>query len=195
MFRGYSIKVYGDTNSPFYLVQKELEYQKPCEPYFIEEDPNTWVVAIHKDLSLCKMRTIKVLPCGDISLIQNLVAKHFKIPDTISEYCSNSIYQFWDVEVMAKFPLGDDYLRRLIAENFNLKEELNSLDRGFRFPAVNLLVDKNGNATFHKITLSTNNIEIDNELIRVAEIICQYKFTPATHRGETVNSFFSVGFW
>ena len=34
----------------------------------------------------------------------------------------------------------------------------------------------------------------DEEALKVAKIICQYKFIPATHRGETVETIFPIMF-
>ncbi|MPN26169.1 hypothetical protein SDC9_173593 [bioreactor metagenome] len=59
---------------------------------------------------------------------------------------------------------------------------------------VSILIDKNGKATLNNISKSSNDTEIDNEALRVAKIICQYEFVPASHRGEKVNALFPVVF-
>ena len=41
---------------------------------------------------------------------------------------------------------------------------------------------------------SSGDTVIDEEALKVAKIICQYKFIPATHRGETVETIFPIMF-
>jgi len=82
-YLGYSVKVYGDIESVFYSVEEKISRQKPCKMPNWEYDPPTWVIALNKDLSFCKDRTYKVRDDADISSIQNLAAKYFKIPDDL----------------------------------------------------------------------------------------------------------------
>lgn len=59
---------------------------------------------------------------------------------------------------------------------------------------VDIVIDKNGKATLKGIAKSSNDTEIDNEALRVAKIVCQYSFVPASHRGEKANAIFPVMF-
>jgi len=187
------VMVYGDMESVFYTVKKELKPQKPCRKVeYLEYDPPTWTIALNKDLSFCKMRTYKTRIDDDISSIQNLAAKYFKIPETIHE--DNYIYgREWGAEVGAQFPFYEDHLRRYISSNFKVKKELNYI---FRIAVVvSIMIDKNGNAMLVGIARSSDDAEVDAEALRIAEEICKYKFVPATHRGEIVNSYSSIIFF
>ena len=59
---------------------------------------------------------------------------------------------------------------------------------------IHIMVDKNGNATWSEVIQSSKNEELDNEALRSIEIICQYKFVQAFHRGQNVNATYSVIF-
>ena len=115
-----------------------------------------------------------------------MAEKYFKVSQTVAD----EIYQF--VENMPEFALGEDALRELIASNFTIRKQG---DFGPVPIIVDIIVDKEGKATFREIVKISNDPELDNEAKRVAEIICQYDFIPASHRGETVNSIYSIVFW
>jgi len=83
---GQRVMVYGDKESFFYIVEKEPKPQKPCRKVkYIRYSPDTWRVALNKDLSFCKDKTYKVAREDDISIIENLAEKYFKIPDDTNE--------------------------------------------------------------------------------------------------------------
>ena len=137
------------------------------------------------------MRTFKVEVNEDISIIKNIVEKYFSVSEVNTEVNSNEIYQWYEVEESPKFSLGEDSLRHIITNNFKIKQRENFA----KVPIViHIIVDKNGNATFNEVVKSSNNEELDNEALRVIEIICQYKFVPAFHRGQNVNATYSVIF-
>ena len=207
LYSGKRVKVFGDANSVFYTTKGKARILKRLNNKLISiifyrnlyanDDPLVWTVCIYKDLSFCKMRTSKpTIGGGDISLIQNLAAKYFKIPDAVPEY-DNYIYQWWNVEVPPKLLLDDDSISHFIASNFRVKEDMN-FDKVGDF-VVDILIDKNGNATPLKgIDYSSGDVEIDNEAIRVVEKIYntyKYRFIPAMHRGEKVNSYYQVVFY
>ena len=77
----HRIKVYGDKESVFYSVEKNIKCQKPCKTpiTMIEYNPPTWTICLNKDLSFNKMKTEKVTLIGDKSSLQSLVEKHFKV--------------------------------------------------------------------------------------------------------------------
>lgn len=76
---GHLIRVFGDTSSIFYFVNKKIKPQKKCNDNFTEYDPTVWQVCFYKDKSFCKMKTYKVNECEDISTIQSLAEKYFEV--------------------------------------------------------------------------------------------------------------------
>jgi len=87
--------------------------------------------------------------------------------------------------------LGEDSLRQIISSNFKIHKE----GSFGKVPiVVNVIVDKKGKATLDGIVKSSNDTELNNKAIRVARIICQYDFIPASHRGETVKAAYPIVF-
>lgn len=187
LYSGHLIRVFGDGSSIFYSVKEQIKTKKQCNDNFTEYDPNVWQVCLYKDQSFCKMRTYKVTPNGDISAIQSLAEKYFKVSETIG----NEVYLSHEVEYDPKFLLGEDFLRHLISSNFKVKRD--SI-KGKIPVVVDILIDKNGKATLKGIIKSSNDKGIDNEALRITEIVCQYDFIPASHRGENVNVIYPIVF-
>ena len=186
---GHLIRVFGDESSIFYSVKEQIK-KKRCNYNFTEYDPNVWQVCFYKNKSFCKMKTYKVIGDEDISAIQSLAQKYFGTSNVALEY--DDVYRDTEVEVAPKFPLGEDSLRYIISSNFKIKQE----DIQSKIPiVVDILIDKNGKASLNGIIKSSNDMEIDNEALRVAEIICQYEFIPASHRGEKVNVIYPIIFF
>jgi len=191
LYLGHSVKIFGDESSIFYSVKNTIKTQKKCKDVVSFYDPSVWRFCLHNDQSFCKMQTYKVTKDGDISVIQNLAAEYFNTLDTVCEMNKNKIYQFFEVENEPKFALGEDSLRHLISSNFEIKR---SNIQGKVPVVVDIVIDKNGNATLRDVKKSSNDREIDREALRITGIICQYKFTPASHRGEKVNVIFPIMF-
>jgi len=193
-YLGHLIRVFGGESSIFYSVKEKIEEQEQCDDSYIgiNYDPDVWQVYIHKeDLSFCKMRTYKVNIYEDISAIQSLAEKYFNVSDTIQEKCINAVFQSGDIENRPKFSLGEKSMRNIISSNFKVKRD--NIDS--KVPViVDIIVDKNGKATLKGISRSSNDIELDNEALRVAEIICQYEFIPASHRGHKVSATSAIVF-
>lgn len=187
VYLGHTVKVFGDKNPMFYFVNEEIKKQGRCKDNCTEYDPNVWYISFYKDKTFNKMRTYKTTPSEDISEIQKLAKKYFKVSQTIT----NEIFQSYEVENEPKFVLGEDVLRKLISSNFEKHKQGNF---GNVPLAVNIIVDEKGKATFKGIVKSSNDTELDNEAIRVAEIICQYDFIPASHRGKTVKAIYPIVF-
>ncbi len=188
LYLGHLIRVFGNEDSIFYSIKEKKKHLKKCKEDYVIYDPYVWQVCLYKDLSFCKMRTYKVTPNGDISAIQSLAEKYFKVSETIE----NEVYNSGEIENDPKFILSEDSLRKIISANFKVHKKG---DFG-RVPIiVSITVDKNGKSTLKGIIKSSNDIELDNEAVRVAEIICQYDFIPASHRGEKVNAIYPVVFF
>ena len=84
MYLEQRVKVYGNIESVFYFVESKLKRQRICKTPITEAryNPPTWIIALNKDLSFSKDGTYMVRDDNDISLLQNLVEKHFIVTDT-----------------------------------------------------------------------------------------------------------------
>lgn len=189
LYLGHLIRIFGDENAIFYSVKEKIKSQKRCNDNFTEYDPSVWQVCFYKDNSFCKMKTYKVTADGDISAIQKLAEKYFEPSDILLE--NDEIYQIGEVEIDPEFSLGEDSLRHLISSNFKIKRE----NVQSKTPVVvHIVIDKDGKAKLKGVVKSSNDTEIDNEALRIAKIICQYEFVPASHRGEKVNAIYPIVF-
>ena len=196
LYMGHLIRVFGEKKSIFYTVKGERKEKIKCSDDISEYDPNVWHICFYKDLSFCKMRTSKLILEDDISLIQDLAGKYFKIPDRVPEY-DNFLYENWEIEVQPSFLFGDDSLRRFISSNFTVKKGMN-IEKLPDFFTVYIIVDKNGNAQFKELDrhfTNSGNKKVDKEAIRITKKLCQHKFIPATLRGEKVNAVHYINFY
>lgn len=188
IYMGHSIKAFGDKIPIFYSGNNFVKQKRQDIPNMKEYDPSVWQVSFYKDSSFCKMRTYKTTPSENIADIENLVKKYFKI----SRPSTNEIYQLYEVETEPQFILGNDSLRQIITSNF--KRVKKAPMQGKIPVVVDVLIDKHGIAKLIGIRKSSGDTVIDEEALKVAKIICQYKFIPATHRGETVETIFPIMF-
>lgn len=188
IYMGHSIKAFGDKIPIFYSGNNFVKQKRQDIPNMKEYDPSVWQVSFYKDSSFCKMRTYKTTPSENIADIENLAKKYFKI----SRPSTNEIYQLYEVETKPQFILGNDSLRQIITSNF--KRVKRAPMQGKIPVVVDVLIDKHGIAKLIGIRKSSGDTVIDEEALKVAKIICQYKFIPATHRGETVETIFPIMF-
>ena len=188
IYMGHSIKAFGDKIPIFYSGNNFVKQKRQDIPNMKEYDPSVWQVSFYKDSSFCKMRTYKTTPSENIADIENLAKKYFKI----SRPSTNEIYQLYEVETEPQFILGNDSLRQIITSNF--KRVKRAPMQGKIPVVVDVLIDKHGIAKLIGIRKSSGDTVIDEEALKIAEIICQYKFIPATHRGETVETIFPIMF-
>ena len=188
IYMGHSIKAFGDKIPIFYSGNNFVKQKRQDIPNMKEYDPSVWQVSFYKDSSFCKMRTYKTTPSENIADIENLAKKYFKI----SRPSTNEIYQLYEVETEPQFILGNDSLRQIITSNF--KRVKRAPMQGKIPVVVDVLIDKHGIAKLIGIRKSSGDTAIDEEALKVAKIICQYKFIPATHRGETVETIFPIMF-
>ena len=188
IYMGHSIKAFGDKIPIFYSGNNFVKQKRQDIPNMKEYDPSVWQVSFYKDSSFCKMRTYKTTPSENIADIENLRKKYFKI----SRPSTNEIYQLYEVETEPQFILGNDSLRQIITSNF--KRVKRAPMQGKIPVVVDVLIDKHGIAKLIGIRKSSGDTVIDEEALKVAKIICQYKFIPATHRGETVETIFPIMF-
>lgn len=188
IYMGHSIKAFGDKIPIFYSGNNFVKQKRQDIPNMKEYDPSVWQVSFYKDSSFCKIRTYKTTPSENIADIENLAKKYFKI----SRPSTNEIYQLYEVETEPQFILGNDSLRQIITSNF--KRVKRAPMQGKIPVVVDVLIDKHGIAKLIGIRKSSGDTVIDEEALKVAKIICQYKFIPATHRGETVETIFPIMF-
>lgn len=188
IYMGHSIKAFGDKIPIFYSGNNFVKQKRQDIPNMKEYDPSVWQVSFYKYSSFCKMRTYKTTPSENIADIENLAKKYFKI----SRPSTNEIYQLYEVETEPQFILGNDSLRQIITSNF--KRVKRAPMQGKIPVVVDVLIDKHGIAKLIGIRKSSGDTVIDEEALKVAKIICQYKFIPATHRGETVETIFPIMF-
>ena len=188
IYMGHSIKAFGDKIPIFYSGNNFVKQKRQDIPNMKEYDPSVWQVSFYKDSSFCKMRTYKTTPSENIADIENLAKKYFKI----SRPSTNEIYRLYEVETEPQFILGNDSLRQIITSNF--KRVKRAPMQGKIPVVVDVLIDKHGIAKLIGIRKSSGDTVIDEEALKVAKIICQYKFIPATHRGETVETIFPIMF-
>mgnify|MGYP000484136908 FL=1 len=188
IYMGHSIKAFGDKIPIFYSGNNFVKQKRQDIPNMKEYDSSVWQVSFYKDSSFCKMRTYKTTPSENIADIENLAKKYFKI----SRPSTNEIYQLYEVETEPQFILGNDSLRQIITSNF--KRVKRAPMQGKIPVVVDVLIDKHGIAKLIGIRKSSGDTVIDEEALKVAKIICQYKFIPATHRGETVETIFPIMF-
>ena len=188
IYMGHSIKAFGDKIPIFYSGNNFVKQKRQDIPNMKEYDPSVWQVSFYKDSSFCKMRTYKTTPSENIADIENLAKKYFKI----SRPSTNEIYQLYEVETEPQFILGNDSLRQIITSNF--KRVKRAPMQGKIPVVVDVLIDKHGIAKLIGIRKSSGDTVIDEEALKVAKIICQYKFIPATHRVETVETIFPIMF-
>jgi len=80
-YLGHFVRVFGDEISIFYFVRDKIKARK-CRKndLLVLYNPNVWQIWIHKkDTSFCKMMTYKFINNEDISAIEDLAGKYFKI--------------------------------------------------------------------------------------------------------------------
>jgi hypothetical protein len=188
-YLGHLIRIFGEDNNIFFTVTKRSPNKQQCNDNFMEIDPDIWQVCLYKDKSFCKLRTYRFTVKDDISAIQSLAEKYFFKSDSYDN--SDELFKNHEVEISPRFLLGEDSLFSLVSSNFKVKRKVNK-----KVPVVvDLIVDKEGKATLKGISMSSVDNDINNEALRVADIICQYEFIPALHRGEKVNAIFPVIFF
>ena len=188
IYMGHSIKAFGDKIPIFYSGNNFVKQKRQDIPNMKEYDPSVWQVSFYKDSSFFFFFTYKTTPSENIPDIENLAKKYFKI----SRPSTNEIYQLYEVETEPQFILGNDSLRQIITSNF--KRVKRAPMQGKIPVVVDVLIDKHGIAKLIGIRKSSGDTVIDEEALKVAKIICQYKFIPATHRGETVETIFPIMF-
>ena len=186
-WNSFTIKVFGEDNVMFYSQKKENICVSSCDWIIEEYDPTVWEIYFKRDKSFCEMKTRKETVEKDISDIRDLAKKYFRI----NSDNPNELYEVGEVEQEPEFIFGNDSIQGIIRMNFKQieRDNLPSI-----VVVVNTIVDENGNAFVDGIAKSSDNENIDNEAIRVANIVCSTKFLPAKHRGKPVKALFPIVF-
>ena len=172
--------------SPGIRCQVESKDKNGSMPEIIEE-PSFWQIAIRKDTTFSKYRTYIVNAFEDISAIQNIANKYYKSSGVPKDEVFDYIY----VEQRAKPKIGIEEIRTIIQNNFHMSYAYSDQ----RIPIfVELIVYSDGTARVKGLAKRTGNATVDNEALRVADIISKTGFIPAMHRGEYVNSLYAIPF-
>ena len=190
-YLGHKVKVFGQDSSMFYsLKNRVLSKTKRYDSSFIcEYDPIVWCVSFYRDTSFDKMRTHKSTVEEEIFDIQTIAKKFYKI----SKVVDTSVFRFSEVEDMAEIAIGKDSLYKVIKTNFN--KGLIRSDNDFSRPIiVELLIDKDGKASVCGFAEKSANNQLNDEAMRVANIISEYDFKPGYHRGQAVKTIYQVLF-
>lgn len=190
-YLGHKVKVFGQDSSMFYsLKNKVLSKNERYDSSFIcEYDPIVWCVSFYRDTSFDKMRTHKNTAEEEISDIQAIAEKFHKKTTVID----TSVFRFSEVEEMAEISIGKDSLYKVIKANFN--KGLIRSDKDLSRPIiVELLIDEDGKASVCGFAEKSANNQLNDESMRVANIISEYDFKPGYHRGQAVKTIYQVLF-
>lgn len=173
-----AVKYLTSERNPFFKATK-------CTPAPDEDDLKSIQICLNKDKTFCPMFSYYITPQEDISPIYELV-KSQKIKINTSESDLNYIYPAYLVETPPMFKSGLDSLRTIIQKNVKTTSKVH------RRILVNLIVDKNGNATVDGIEKGSGDISTDALALSVAEIVAKKAFSPAMHRGVVVRSYYTL---
>ena len=183
------VYIFGLNDCIFYSVNKKriVEKKLSIHTYTNDTEPLFWQIAIKKDTTFCKYRTYIVNPFEDISCIQNIANKYYKN----SILSKDEVFSGMDVEQPAKASLDAKSIKSMIEKNYRIKAY--SGDKHTPI-LVELLIYADGRTVVNGLIRGTGDQALDQEALRVAEIICHTGFTPAKHRGEFVNSTLALPF-
>lgn len=191
-YNNYPVDVYGFSNNLFFSVPKESSHNKTYglsqrQPGDIvqQDDPSFWQIAIKKDTTFSKYKSYIIDKQTDIAAIECVSNKYFR-----NSKWDEEVFEWDEVEQLAQPSLGVNGIRDLIKQNYH-KTYVGSQTIPI---IIDLIVDYEGNAIISGLIKRTDDTELNNEALRVANIICRTKFIPATIRGQSVNSKYSIPF-
>ena len=180
------VYVSGSLNSIFYKAQRHRP--TPIKGDICEYDPLEWTVTIRKcDTTYCLMKSRSSYPAISVQVVDSVALKYFK-PSIMT---GDEIYSNQDLDVVAYPFISYEERQELIESKYRFKEQL-PLNKVI---IIDLVVDKNGNASFYKVTKKSGRKHFDEEALRMAKDICKYQFHPAIIRGQNVNTFYSLTFY
>lgn len=193
IFNGIELKISG-IPIPFLftgnLNMRHLKINQSNEVSTLNYDPVVWEIVFHKDGTLCKMFTQKAYSENSIDDIVDLSEQYLR-GVSLNDYDMRYIYDNIDVDTPAKFQYGSNTLRGIMKSNVNIKSR--ALENSIPV-VINLIIDKSGMAKVDKFTKKTKYKDVNQEALRIANIICSYNFIPAKHRGEFVSVNYSLLF-
>ncbi len=193
IFNGTELKISGIA-IPFLfsgnLNMRHLKINQSNEVCTLNYDPIIWRIVFHKDGTLCKMFTQKAYGENSIDDIVDLSEQYLR-GVSLNDYDLMYIYDNIDVDTPAKFQYDSNTLRGIMESNADIKGR--TLENSIPV-AINLVIDKSGKAQVDKFTKKTKYKDVNQEALRLANIICSYNFIPAKHRGEFVSVNYSLLF-
>lgn len=173
-----SVKYLTSERNPFFKASR-------CTPAPEGDDFRSIQICLNKDKTFCPMFSYYITPSEGISPLYELV-KSQKIKTNVSASDLNYIYPAYLVETPPMFKLGLDSLHTIIQRNLTITSKVHS-----RF-LVNLIVERNGNATIDRIENSSGDISTDTCVLSIAETVAKEAFVPAVHRGVVVRSYYTL---
>ena len=175
----------GPVKSIFYKATRHRA--SPIKGEVCEYDPFEWRIAIRKcDTTYCLMKSNSNSPFVNVSIIDSIALKYFK-PSIMT---GDEIYPNYDLDIVATPPFSYEERVNLIADRYSFIEVLPNN----KSIVVDLIIDKNGNASLYNIEKKSGIKHFDQEALRMAKDICEYKFRPAQIRGENVNTIYVLCF-
>lgn len=190
LYKGHNVILSGASLPILFSKHITDKFSLSIEEHEINYDPIIWQVAFHKDYTLCKMFTYKSNPEDDISDIIKLAKKSLNGSEIIP-YDTDYIYDNIQVDHPARFAAGDEELYEKIKSQIHFKDEYT----GPNVPVIiNMVINQDGDASILGFFKESKNPTINRQSMEAAKVISNYKFIPATHRGERVQVFLPLYF-
>ena len=179
------IFVGGPVKSIFYKAARHRA--SPIKGILCEYDPFVWRIAIRKcDTTYCLMKSNSNSPYVNVNIIDSIALKYFE-PSIMT---GDEIYPNYDLDKVAAPPFSYEERMKLIEDRYSFTSVLPKN----KSISIDLIIDKNGNASFYKIEEKSGIKCFDQEALRMANEICEYQFRPAQIRGENVNTIYNLYF-
>ena len=177
----------GPLTNIFYKAR--CHYISPFKSDICEYDPLEWRIVVNKsDSTYCYMKSKSNYPCVDVSTIDS-IAYHYYRPTALT---GNEIYLNSDLDEIGGHPdISYEECETLTNNKYCFREQLPSN----KSITIDILVDKNGNASIYKFSEKSGIKLFDNDALEMAQDICKYRFKPARIRGQDVNSIRSLSFY
>lgn len=200
-YSGRVVAFWGEHLPPF-LTEYDCEFKlNPSELYqsfepeeenrYINSDPDIWSMAFHEDGTLCKMFTYMTTPLD--SLNENIIdlASKYLGGYTITDYDKCHVYMF--VDHQAEFPGGNTELRKLMTSLLTNQSNCEGMSE---IPVIiKLMVNTDGKSNVMGFVRQSGDRDLDAAAMRAAQIMANTStFNPASHRNETVRTYFFLAF-
>ena len=161
---------------------------EPDHP-FVNYDPYTLQIAMHKDGSLCKMMTWKDTPGENIDDIIALAVEE-SVVCNVKDVDLARTYSNIEVDHPAEFPLGNNKLYDIISSAITVERDVRE-----SVPVIILLtIDGDGEAAISGFIKESADTVLNAECMKAAELVTGYRFKAASHRGERIKVYYPLSF-